>query len=527
MTLRHHSIVGATVTATAVTSVAVVLGALAAGTAASAASGAPAATASYRAVAQFTTTGRPRDLLLHPDSGKLYVGSADLPDTTGVNENGLYVLDPADGKVRSTVGRAPGPTGALGPRAVGRFAGPLPGDGAAFVYPLRGIGTAKDGDPAVTGGWLPGATVTDVGPGATPGTVLVAQGSVLEEVDTAAVKVGRTLALDGGTEFAVDAARGAAWFADYAGRALYRVDLASFAVAATVRLPAGEGFGGFVEVDPETGAVWVGLDNSVLVYDRAGAPLGTVTGADLPRAAAFDRATHQVFVVWQDAGDPASPGSDGDGTLTVLGSADRKEAAPPVVLPGNQVQLGAAAIAVAPGAGVVFVSDPAGARITRLERVEPSPTLTPAPTDGSSPPTTPGPGPSPTSTPGPTGPPGPSPAPSGSSPAPSASTGAQVPVITTGDGGDPGTAGGAGGGSGGAPASGAGVSGSASGGTVGGAGSGAAGGALASTGVAVTALAGAASALLAGGGWLLARRGRRTPDAGDLSGDRQGPHGTI
>ncbi|MFI5979561.1 YncE family protein [Streptomyces sp. NPDC051555] len=513
MTLRQQSAVGVTVTVTVVTAVAVVLGALAAGTSVSAASGAPAATASYRAVAQFTTTGRPRDLLLHPDSGKLYVGSADLPDTTGVNENGLYVLDPADGKVRSTVTRAPGPTGALGPRAVGRFAAPLPGDGAAFVYPLRGIGTAKDGDPAVTGGWLPGATVTDVGPGATPGTVLVAQGSVLEEVDTAEVTVRRSLALDGGTEFAVDAARGAAWFADYAGRALYRVDLASFTVAATVRLPAGEGFGGFVEVDPETGAVWVGLDNSVLAYDRTGAPLGAVTGVDLPRAAAFDRATHQVFVVWQDAGDPGRPGSDGDGTLTVLRSADLKEAAPPVVLPGNQGQLGAAAVAVAPGAKVVFVSDPAGARITRLERFEPPPPATPGPTDGSSPPATPGPGPSPTPTPGPTGPQGPSPAPSVSSPLPSASTGGQVPVITTGDAAGPGTTGGAGGGSGSAPASGTAASGTASGSTVGGGGSSAAGGALASTGVAVSALAAAASALLAGGGWLLARRGRRTPDA--------------
>ncbi|MEJ8641227.1 hypothetical protein WKI68_06505 [Streptomyces sp. MS1.HAVA.3] len=80
-------------------------------------------------MAQFTTAGKPRDLLLHPDSKKLYVGSDDLPGTADVNESGLHVLDPADGKVRSTVGQAPGPTGTLGRRAVRQLVTPLPGTG--------------------------------------------------------------------------------------------------------------------------------------------------------------------------------------------------------------------------------------------------------------------------------------------------------------------------------------------------------------------------------------------------------------
>ncbi|MER6315871.1 hypothetical protein ABT237_19120 [Streptomyces sp. NPDC001581] len=342
----------------------------------------PPGTVAYRPVAQFTTAGKPRDLLLHPDSKKLYVGSDDLPETAEANEAGLHVLDPADGRLRSSVGQAPGPTGTLGRRAVRQLVAPLPGDGAVFVYPLRGIGTAKDGDAAAAGAWVPGAAVTDAAPGLTPSTVLVAQGSVLSEVDIATGTVKRSVTLEGGEEFAVDAARGAVWFTDIGNRRMYRVDTATFQVAKTVGLPAGEGFGGFTEVDPETGAVWVGLDTSVVVHDATGKRLRTIEGADMPRAARFDTATHEAFVVWQDAGDPSQSGSDNNGTLTVHRTGDLQEVAKPVVLLGNHGQLGSAAVAVEPGGAVVFVSDPAGARITRLERST-SPKVTRSPADRS------------------------------------------------------------------------------------------------------------------------------------------------
>ncbi|WP_239517757.1 hypothetical protein [Streptomyces sp. ICC1] len=146
-------------------------------------------------------------MLLHPDSRKLYGGSADRRDTADANESGLHVLDPADGTLRGSVTQAPGPTGAPGRRAVRQLIAPLPGDGVVFSYPLRGIGTAKDGDAAAAGAWVPGGGVTDAAPGVTPGTVLVAQGSVLSEVDIATAAVRRTLTLDGGDGFAVDAAR--------------------------------------------------------------------------------------------------------------------------------------------------------------------------------------------------------------------------------------------------------------------------------------------------------------------------------
>ncbi|WP_327738860.1 hypothetical protein OG749_38605 [Streptomyces nojiriensis] len=341
-------------------------------------------TVAYRSVARFATAGKPRDLLLHPDSKKLYVGSDDLPETADVNESGLHVLDPADGKVRSTVGQAPGPTGTLGRRAVRQLLAPLPGDGAVFFYPLRGIGSAKDGDAAAAGAWVPGAAVTHATAGLTPSTVLVAQGPVLSEVDIATAAVKRSVTLEGGDGFAVDAARGTVWFTDIGNRRMYRIDAATFQVAATVELPAGEGFGGFTEVDPETGAVWVGLDSAVVVHDATGKRLGTLrgTGTDMPRAAGFDAATHEAFVVWQDAGDTSQPGSDNDGTLTVHRTRDLQEAVKPVVLPGIHVQLGSAAVAVEPGGAAVFVSDPVAGRIIRLERST-SPRVTREPADRS------------------------------------------------------------------------------------------------------------------------------------------------
>ncbi|WP_051773729.1 hypothetical protein [Streptomyces sp. NRRL S-237] len=386
MTPRHPLTAGRAGVASA--ALALVLASAATGSPVSAAGGegadVPQSTVAYRSVAQFTTAGKPRDLLLHPDSKKLYVGSDDQPETADVNESGLHVLDPADGKVRSTVGQAPGPTGTLGRRAVRQLLAPLPGDGAVFFYPLRGIGTAKDGDAAAAGAWVPGAAVTHATAGLTPSTVLVAQGSVLSEVDVATAAVRRSVTLEGGDGFAVDAARGTVWFADIAHRRMYRIDAASFQVAATVELPAGEGFGGFTEVDPETGAVWVGLDSSVVVHDATGKRLGTLRGAgtDMPRAAAFDATTHQAFVVWQDAGDSSQPGSDNDGTLTVHRARDLQEVVKPVVLPGLHVQLGSAAVAVEPGGASVFVSDPVAGRITRLERAT-SPRVTRSPADRS------------------------------------------------------------------------------------------------------------------------------------------------
>ncbi|MFF2789361.1 hypothetical protein ACFVT6_21810 [Streptomyces sp. NPDC058049] len=384
MTPRHPLTPGRAGAASA--ALALVLASAATGSPASAAGGegadVPQGTVAYRSVAQFTTAGKPRDLLLHPDSKKLYVGSDDLPETTDVNESGLHVLDPADGKVRSTVGQAPGPTGTLGRRAVRQLLAPMPGDGAVFLYPLRGIGTAKDGDAAAAGAWVAGAAVTHATAGLTPSTVLVAQGPVLSEVDTATATVKRSVTLAGGGTFAVDAARGTVWFTDIGNRRMYRIDAATFQVAATVELPAGEGFGGFTEVDPETGAVWVGLDSSVVVHDATGKRLGTLrgTGTDMPRAAGFDSTTHEAFVVWQDAGDTSQPGSDNDGTLTVHRTRDLQEAVKPVVLPGMHVQLGSAALAVEPGGAAVFVSDPVAGRITRLERAA-SPKVTRNPAD--------------------------------------------------------------------------------------------------------------------------------------------------
>ncbi|ELS57814.1 hypothetical protein [Streptomyces viridochromogenes] len=112
-----------------------------------------------------------KDLLLHPDSGKPYAGSEGFVDTGDVNERGLYALDATDGKVLTHLSQAHGAGGTMAARNVALLAAPLPGDGVVFHYPLRGIGTAKDGDTGGTGGaGGSGTSTTGGGTGGSRGT---------------------------------------------------------------------------------------------------------------------------------------------------------------------------------------------------------------------------------------------------------------------------------------------------------------------------------------------------------------------
>lgn len=341
----------------------------------------PAGTVSYRSAADFTTAGKPLDLLLHPDSKKLYVGADNLPDTADVDERGLHVLNPENGASESWISQAPGSTGALRASAAARIAGPLPGDGVVYNYPLRGVGSAKSGDEAATGVWLAGSTITDIAPGTTPDTVLVAQGATLSEIERATGTATRSLTLPGGTQFAADPERKALWYTDFTAGKLHRVDLASFTVSGSFDLPGGPGgMAGFAETDPATGAVWVGVGRSVLVFDAAGTLVKTLLGKDLARDAAFDTASGRAYVVWQDGGDLSDPANDNNGTLTVYGTEDFAVAAQDLSLPGNHSQAGAASLAVEPGGATVFVTSPAEGKITKLVR-QVSPLVTRAPAD--------------------------------------------------------------------------------------------------------------------------------------------------
>ncbi|MFF8797348.1 hypothetical protein [Streptomyces globisporus] len=341
----------------------------------------PAGTISYKSAAEFTTAGKPLDLLLHPDSKKLYVGADNLPDTADVDERGLHVLNPETGTSESWISQAPGSTGALRASAAARIAGPLPGDGVVYNYPLRGVGSAKSGDEAASGVWLTGSTITDIAPGTTPDTVLVAQGATLSEIERATGTATRTLTLPGGTQFAADPERGALWYTDFAAGKMHRVDLTSFTVSGSFDLPGGPGgMAGFTETDPATGAVWVGVDRSVLVFDAAGTLVKTLVGKDLARDAAFDTASGRAYVVRQDGGDLSDPANDNNGTLTVYGTEDFAVAAKVLSLPGNHSQAGAASLAVEPGGTTVFVTSPAEGKITKLVR-QVSPLVTRAPAD--------------------------------------------------------------------------------------------------------------------------------------------------
>ncbi|MFI6554839.1 YncE family protein [Streptomyces griseus] len=340
----------------------------------------PAGTVSYQAVADFTSAGKPLDLLLHPESKKLYVGADNLPDTADVDERGLHVLNPEDGTSESWISLAPGSTGELRASTAARIAGPLPGDGVVYNYPLRGVGAAEAGDEAASGVWLTGSTITDIAPGTTPETVLVAQGAKLSEIVRATGEATRTLTLPGGARFAADPERGTLWYSDFAAGKLHRVDLASFELTDSFDLPGAQGMAGFTETDPATGAVWVGVNRSVLVFDATGTLVKTLVGKDLARDAAFDTDSGRAFVVWQDGGDLSDPANDNNGTLTVYGSEDFAVAAKDLSLPGNHSQSGAASLAVEPGGGTVFVTSPAEGKITKLAR-QVSPLVTRAPAD--------------------------------------------------------------------------------------------------------------------------------------------------
>lgn len=342
----------------------------------------PAGTVSYKPAADFTSAGKPLDLLLHPDSKKLYVGADNLADTADVDERGLYALNPEDGKAESWISDAPGSTGALRASAAARISGPLPGDGVVYNYPLRGVGSARAGDAAASGVWLAGSTITDIAPGTAPGTVLVAQGAKLSEIGTATGTATRSLTLPGGGQFAADQARHTVWFSDFAGGKLHQVDLVTFTVTDSFDLPGADGLTGFTEADPASGAVWVGVSRSVLVFDATGKLVKTLVGKDLARDAAFDTASGRAFVAWQDGGDLSDPANDNNGTLTVYGTEDFAPAAKELSLPGNHSQSGAASLAVEPGGATVFVTSPAEGKISRLTR-QVSPLVTQAPADRS------------------------------------------------------------------------------------------------------------------------------------------------
>ncbi|WP_435280556.1 immunoglobulin I-set domain protein [Streptomyces koelreuteriae] len=336
----------------------------------------PAGTVSYTRSAEITTVGRPNALLLHPDSKKLYVGSDNIPDTADVNEAGLYVLNPEDGKLLSHVAQAPGSTGTMQPRAVQRIIAPLSGDGVVFQYPVRGIGTAKDGDTAAKGVWPPGGAVTGAAPGSGTDTVLISQGATLSEVETATGAVKRTVTLDGGGDLAADTARKTLWSAEATGGKLRRIDAGSLAVTAEAVLP-GEILA-FVEVDPETGNVWVGTGSSVLVYDKDAKLLTTLKGKDRPTAVAFDKTTGEAFVLREDYGS-AEDGADNNGVLEVYDSAGFQQAALPVALPGSLAG-GFGGVAVTPGAASVYLTHQAESSVLRFDR-RVSPKVTQAPTD--------------------------------------------------------------------------------------------------------------------------------------------------
>ncbi|QNP67611.1 LPXTG cell wall anchor domain-containing protein [Streptomyces genisteinicus] len=321
--------------------------------------------------------GRPLDLLLHPESGRLYVGADNIPDTSTVAEQGLYVLDPESGTALGHIARAPGAGGVSAARVVRRIVAPLPGDGVVFHYPLRGVGTARHGDTEARGIWADGASYTGVGQDADTSTVLVAAGGELRRVDIATGAVGRTAALEGAGDLAVDAVRGTAWSLGTSGGTpvLRKVGTADFGVSATVPLPAD--YMTFIETDPATGNVWVGNGTSVLVFDEDARPVAALGGTDRPMAVAFDPVTARAFLLREDLSDGST---DDTGSLEILDAATGAAAAGAVPLAGS-VRVGTyAGVAVAPGATSVYVTRAAESKVLRFD-LRTSPRIVRSPAD--------------------------------------------------------------------------------------------------------------------------------------------------
>ncbi|WP_199546849.1 immunoglobulin domain-containing protein [Streptomyces sp. N35] len=343
----------------------------------------PEGTVSYQADDTFRTrtAGVPRDLLVHPESKKLYVGSDNVPDTADVNESGLYVLDPATGAVRDHIQKGPRANGDIREMTVYRFAGPLAGDGVVFQYFVRGLGTAKDGDENASGVWLPGTTVHDVSAGPSAGSTLIAQGSELSEVETATGVVRRTLTLPGGNRFAFDKERRAVWFADggaTGNKRVYRVNTDTFEVDRTVDVPATGEHERFIEVDPATGSVWYSHGTDVHVLSKDGELIGKVAGdgVDHPQDAAFsgDRAA----VAWRDPHPSNNPAADGTDSVMTYDTEKLTEISEPVTFPFISAST-STSVETTDGGAVLYVGDPAGT-VTRYVR-RTSPRITQAPQD--------------------------------------------------------------------------------------------------------------------------------------------------
>lgn len=332
----------------------------------------PPGTVVYVQSGRTTAVGKPLDLLLHPDSGRLYVGSDNLVDTGDVNESGLYTLDPATGQVAGWIQNSPGSTGTVRQQPAKRFAGPLAGDGVVYLVGLRGVAAAKHGDAAATGGWLTGATILQVEPGTAADTVFVVRGTTLEEVEVGAtaVTVRRSVALPGAGPTTLDAAAHTLWVADSAAQRVRAVDTGTLAVGDGIALAADTGSVNFVQADPANGLLWVGRESVLEVYRTAtGERAASFTSsADVPTAIAIDAAHRTAFVAWQDIGHDGTPGSDGIGSLNTYDTATLTAAVPPTAIPGAHRQSGSASIAVSADGTRVYVGDPAQATVRTFTR---------------------------------------------------------------------------------------------------------------------------------------------------------------
>ncbi|MEJ3748011.1 immunoglobulin I-set domain protein [Actinomycetes bacterium KLBMP 9797] len=217
--------------------------------------------------------GGPAPVLLHPESGVLYVGA-----NLGTGLGGVYAFDATTGaKLGHTTDVDTSGTVRKSAK-VGNLIGPAPGDGVYFSSGGM-LGYVKKGDALAAGLYANVTrTVNGAAPGLSPDTVFVSRrdGSFEETRFADGVwTITRTLALGASGPVAVDPITKSAWVAT-AANAFQRIDLTAFTATAVTVDTGSSARTSSIELDPARGRLVLTVDQPaavVVVHAGTGAVL--------------------------------------------------------------------------------------------------------------------------------------------------------------------------------------------------------------------------------------------------------------
>ncbi|GAA4724013.1 immunoglobulin domain-containing protein [Phytohabitans rumicis] len=310
----------------------------------------------------------PSPVLLHPESGTLYVGAV-----LGSGKGGVYALDPATGAELSRVTDVNLGATVRRNAKVSYLIGPAPGDGVYFASgPV--LGYTRTGDTQAVGLAAPLArTVRGAAPGLTPDTVFVSRADgTLEEAryTDGAWQTTRSVPIGGSGPVTVDTTTGTVWVGTGIG-ALTKVDAGTF-TASTLAIETGSTEGpSSLTADPRRGRLVLTANLPaavVVVHAGTGAVLHRVAGEpERPPTRSYLDPSGEVLYVLA----PGHPES-----RVLLYDADTlAPLADPVTAPSN-----VHGVAARPGGAEFFVTNNAEDTVSRYAKLV-SPAVTAHPAD--------------------------------------------------------------------------------------------------------------------------------------------------